>query len=185
VSAVARPSLRRLGVVAPVLAALVFGAAACGDSSKSTTTLEDSSSATSAAPSSTVANTPEAKAVAARGEPKVSAVPVPNTQLKVTDDVVGTGTEVKAGDTVTVQYVGAVAQDGKVFDASWSGGQPVTFPLDQVIPGWSQGLVGMKAGGRRTLVIPAELAYGANPPPGSGIPANADLVFVVDLVSVP
>ena len=71
-----------------------------------------------------------------------------------------------------------------MFDESWSSGQPVTFPLDRVIPGWSQGLVGMKEGGRRTLVIPAELAYGANPPPGSDIPADAALVFTVDLVKV-
>ena len=118
------------------------------------------------------------------GAPTLAAVSGPVTELKVTDDVAGTGTAAEAGSTVTVQYVGAVADTGKVFDESWSSGQPVTFPLDRVIPGWSQGLVGMKEGGRRTLVIPAELAYGANPPPGSGIPADAALVFTVDLVKV-
>ncbi|MFZ4518770.1 MAG: FKBP-type peptidyl-prolyl cis-trans isomerase [Microthrixaceae bacterium] len=162
--------------------------AGCGDDSssgsKETTTTEAGGGSSSGA-STTVANTPEAKAVAERGEPKVPTVEGTTTELKITDDVVGTGTEVKAGDTVTVQYVGALASNGKVFDASWSRGEPITFSLDQVIPGWSEGLVGMKAGGRRTLVIPAAKAYGATPPPGSGIPANADLVFVVDLISVP
>ena len=81
----------------------------------------------------------------------------------------------------TINYV---ADTGKVFDESWSSGQPVTFPLDRVIPGWSQGLVGMKEGGRRTLVIPAELAYGANPPPGAGIAPNETLVFVVQLLKL-
>ncbi len=158
--------------------------AGCGDDStsgsKATTTEAGGSSSSGAG-----ASTPEAKAVAERGEPKVPTVEGTTTELKITDDVVGTGTEVKAGDTVTVQYVGALASNGEVFDASWSRGEPITFSLDQVIPGWSQGLVGMKAGGRRTLVIPAAQAYGATPPAGSGIPANADLVFVVDLISVP
>ena len=113
-----------------------------------------------------------------RGEPELSKAEVP-TELKITDDVVGTGKEVKEGATVTVQYSGAAASTGEVFDSSWSRGQPATFPLDGVIEGWSKGLVGMKEGGRRTLVIPAELAY------GNGGPAPGDaLVFVVDLISV-
>ena len=64
-------------------------------------------------------------------------------------------------------------------------GQPTQFPLDGVIPGWGEGLVGMKVGGRRTLVIPGNLAYGNSPPPSSGIQPNETLVFVVDLVSIP
>ena len=104
--------------------------------------------------------------------------------LVVRDLIEGDGTEAKPGDTVTVQYKGAVASTGEVFDSSWTDGEPVTFPLDRVIQGWSDGIPGMKAGGRRTLVIPAAMAYGSTAPPGSGIPANADLVFVVDLVSV-
>jgi FKBP-type peptidyl-prolyl cis-trans isomerase len=63
-------------------------------------------------------------------------------------------------------------------------GQPISFPLDGVIRGWSEGLVGMKVGGRRTLVIPGDMAYGANPPPGAGIAPNETLVFTVDLVDV-
>ncbi len=180
---VRRPWLRPVAAVLAAVLGLALVAAACGDdkddASSSSTTVD-----TSGATSTTAANTPEAKAVAERGEPKVSAVQGPVTELKVTDDVVGTGKEVKAGDSVTAQYVGATASDGKVFQSSWQMDGAIPFSLDQVIPGWSQGLVGMKEGGRRTLEIPAALAYGADPPQGSGIPPNADLVFVVDLVSV-
>src|SRR5262249_40950930 len=101
--------------------------------------------------------------------------------LKTEDTTPGTGTEVKAGDTVTVDYTGAVAATGVIFQSSKDVGQPVSFSLSQVIPGWSQGIPGMKVGGTRRLLIPAPLAYGAKPPTGSGIPANADLVFDVTL----
>ena len=92
--------------------------------------------------------------------------------------------EVHPGDTVPGNYVGVQAADGVEFDSSWSRGSPTQFPLNGVIQGWSEGLVGMKEGGRRTLVIPADMAYGSNPPPGSGIAPGATLVFTVDLVSV-
>jgi peptidylprolyl isomerase len=71
---------------------------------------------------------------------------------------------------------------GQKFDSSWDRGQPIEFGLDQVIAGWTQGVPGMKIGGRRVLVIPADLAYGQNPPPGSGIEPGEPLVFVIDLV---
>lgn len=103
----------------------------------------------------------------------------PLTQLQSTDTTPGTGAEVKPGDTVTVDYTGAVADTGKIFQSSKDTGQPVSFSLSQVIAGWSQGIPGMKVGGTRRLLIPAALAYGSNPPQGSGIPANADLVFDV------
>lgn len=105
-------------------------------------------------------------------------------KLETVDTKVGTGTEAKAGDTVTVDYTGAVAATGVIFQSSLDTGQPVSFPLNQVIAGWSQGIPGMKIGGERRLVIPADLAYGANPPSGSGIPANAPLVFDVTLHSI-
>lgn len=129
----------------------------------------------------------DAKAQAAaqeRGEPKIQ-VPDPlPTELTVTDDVEGTGDEVKKGDEVTVSYAGASASTGTIFDSSWKRGQPVTFKLDEVIPGWGEGLVGMKVGGRRTLVIPPEQAYGDTPPPGSDMKPGETLVFVVDLVGI-
>ncbi|MCC7436354.1 FKBP-type peptidyl-prolyl cis-trans isomerase [Candidatus Nomurabacteria bacterium] len=105
--------------------------------------------------------------------------------LKKIDLVVGTGQEVKAGDTVSVHYTGAIASTGEIFQSSKDfGTEPITFPLGGVIKGWTDGIPGMKIGGTRRLVIPATQAYGATPPPGSGIPANADLVFDVELVAI-
>jgi len=107
------------------------------------------------------------------------------TKLEKIDTVIGTGEEVKAGSTVSVHYTGAVAATGTVFQSSKDfGPNPVTFPLSQVIKGWTDGIPGMKVGGTRRLVIPADQAYGANPPAGSGIPANAALVFDVELVAI-
>jgi hypothetical protein len=117
-------------------------------------------------------------------EPVVAITPGdPVTALEVTDVIVGTGDEVPAGATVTADYVGYGAATGAMFDASWLRGEPATFPLANVILGWQEGLVGMQVGGRRLLVIPAELGYGNNPPPGSGIEPGETLIFVVDLVS--
>jgi FKBP-type peptidyl-prolyl cis-trans isomerase len=104
------------------------------------------------------------------------------TELQKTDIKVGTGDAVKAGDTVTVDYTGAVAATGVIFQSSKDTGQPVSFGLDQVIKGWTDGVPGMKIGGTRRLLIPAEQAYGANPP--SGIPANAPLVFDITLYKI-
>jgi FKBP-type peptidyl-prolyl cis-trans isomerase len=93
----------------------------------------------------------------------------------------GTGPAVQPGATVTVDYTGAVAATGIIFQSSLDSGQPVTFPLNQVIKGWTDGVPGMKEGGTRRLIIPADQAYGANPPAGSGIPTNAPLVFDITL----
>lgn len=107
------------------------------------------------------------------------------TKLVTKDLVVGTGATVKAGQTVTVNYVGVLYKTGKEFDSSWSRNMPATFPLTSggVIEGWVQGIPGMKVGGRRELIIPASLAYGKK---GSGttIPPNSPLVFVVDVLSI-
>ena len=104
--------------------------------------------------------------------------------LQKNDTQPGTGAEAKASSTVTVQYTGAVAATGTVFESSLDTGQPVTFGLSQVIKGWAEGVPGMKVNGQRRLLIPASLAYGASPPPSSGIPANADLVFDIILLDV-
>jgi len=106
------------------------------------------------------------------------------TKLVVEDIVEGDGRAAKSGDNVVVHYVGVLFSDGEQFDASWDNGQPFPFVLGQgnVIPGWDQGVEGMKVGGRRTLIIPSELAYGEA---GQGsIPPDATLVFVVDLLNV-
>lgn len=103
-------------------------------------------------------------------------------QLIIQDEVVGAGDETQIGDKIVVHYVGKLS-DGTVFDTS-AGGAPFQFTLGggQVIPGWDQGLQGMKVGGRRLLVIPPDLAYG---PSGYGpIPPNASLTFEVELVDI-
>lgn len=106
-------------------------------------------------------------------------------ELQKIDSQPGTGDEVKPGDTVTAHYTGAVAKDGVIFQSSHDGpNQPIPFGLSQVIKGWTEGVPGMKVGGTRRLLIPAAMAYGANPPGGSGIPANADLVFDIELVKI-
>src|SRR5579884_934132 len=105
-------------------------------------------------------------------------------QLQEIDTKPGSGETVKPGATVTVDYTGAVAATGVIFQSSKDSGQPVSFPLSGVIAGWSQGIPGMKVGGTRRLLIPASLAYGPNPPAGSNIPPNADLVFDVTLHSI-
>lgn len=105
-------------------------------------------------------------------------------ELITTDLVVGEGDEAKAHDTVTVHYTGAIAADGKIFQSSKDFGKSISFGLDQVIKGWTEGVPGMKVGGKRRLLIPSEMAYGSNPPYGSGIPADAPLVFDIELLAV-
>ncbi|MEI2637998.1 MAG: FKBP-type peptidyl-prolyl cis-trans isomerase [Microthrixaceae bacterium] len=123
------------------------------------------------------------KDIEARGKPSLGATAAV-TELVITDDVEGSGDEVTSGATVTAHYVGVSASSGVQFDASWDRGSPISFPLSGVIRGWSEGLLGMRVGGRRTLVIPGDMAYGPHPPPGAGIAPNETLVFTVDLVDV-
>jgi peptidylprolyl isomerase len=105
------------------------------------------------------------------------------TQLSTEDFIVGTGKEATQQDTVTVQYVGVVAANGQEFDASWDRGEPATFALSDVIPGFRNGIAGMKEGGRRQILMPPDQAYGAQ---GAGtlIGPNEALIFIVDLVKV-
>lgn len=166
--------------------ALAAGVAACGEDDAdetTTTTAATDGTAPSGDEGATGEESPYLAEIEERGAPTLEATD-PATELQVTDDVEGSGDEVAAGDTVTAHYAGVSASTGEEFDSSWSRGAPAQFPLDGVIQGWSEGLVGMKEGGRRTLVIPAEMAYGDNPPPGSGIAAGETLVFTVDLVSI-
>jgi peptidylprolyl isomerase len=111
----------------------------------------------------------------------------PPKNLVVKDLIKGTGKEAQAGKTITVNYVGVLYKNGKVFDASWKRHTPFSTPLvgppSGVIQGWVKGIAGMKVGGRRELIIPPSLGYKAAGSPPT-IPPNATLIFVVDLLAV-
>ncbi len=173
------------------LVAAVVLVAACGSSgSKAKVSTNDTGPPTTT-------TTPAPAAASAKGKPCVALAdqlpagapevpvkvgPAP-TALVVEDLTPGTGATVAATSTVTVDYIGVSCSTGKIFDASYGRGQPATFPLSQVIPGWSQGLVGMKVGGKRLLGIPSDLAYGVSGYP-PGIAPDEALWFVVEMKSV-
>jgi peptidylprolyl isomerase len=180
----------RAGVAAAALCAAAV-IAGCGSSgSSSTVTVGNENSA-----DNSLVTAGETKTTAAATTPTTGALSKeptvtppsgpPPAKLETKELVVGTGPEAKAGDSVTVNYVGVLYKDGKKFNASWETGKPFTFTLGkgEVIKGWDQGIVGMKVGGRRELIIPAPLAYGAAGRPPA-IPKNEALVFVVDLLGV-
>jgi FKBP-type peptidyl-prolyl cis-trans isomerase len=124
-------------------------------------------------------------------KPKVtSESTLPAGKLKVKDLVVGTGEAATPSSTVTVQYVGVRYADGKQFDSSWDRGGSTSFSLRKVVKGFTQGIGGndeippMKVGGRRLMIVPAEMGYGEKGTPDDSIPPNASIVFVVDLIAV-
>jgi peptidylprolyl isomerase len=176
------PSGLTLGLATLGAAALLAG---CGSSgSSSTITVGNESAAANKLIEHTVVVTTPTSGPLAK-EPTITPPggAAPST-LQTKELVTGTGAEAKTGASITVNYVGALYSNGKVFDASWKRNEPFSFTLGkgQVIQGWDKGIVGMKVGGRRELIIPAELAYGkAGSPPK--IPPNAPLIFIVDLLS--
>jgi FKBP-type peptidyl-prolyl cis-trans isomerase len=109
----------------------------------------------------------------------ISSVP----ELQIIDIVEGSGDIVPENATITAHYTGALCKDGTIFQSSRDFGNPITFSLDQVIKGWSQGVPGMKIGGTRRLVIPSTLAYGSVRA-SAAIPPNSDLVFDIELVAL-
>jgi len=133
----------------------------------------------------------EAAKLAAEAAAMPKAVPVPTdlpvlkkTELEdglvVEDLKIGDGYEIKADDTVVAHYHGTLKEGGKVFDSSFEKGEPASFPLSGVIPGWQKGVPGMKIGGVRRLHIPSKLGY-AERGAGADIPANSDLVFIIQM----
>jgi peptidylprolyl isomerase len=180
--------MSRLRLLAVLIPALVL--AACGGDAK------DEAPATGSQPAETATATPgsgSAVAALARGisedTAKKPTVPAPEgeppAELVKRDIVRGKGKAAKAGSTVRVQYVGVSWSTGQQFDASWDHGQAFDFQVGagMVIPGWDEGVAGMREGGRRLLVIPPDLGYGEQgSPPAIG--PNETLVFVVDLESV-
>ena len=186
----------------PILLALTATAltlAACGgstqesDADKFASTAEQQAK-TQATVADTTATAPTATKVSpSSGESDIGTKPkIPKasgaapTSLKVEDLIEGKGAAAKAGDKISVRYVGNLYDTNKEFDSSWKRGKaPFQFTLgqQQVISGWDQGLLGMKVGGRRRLTIPPDLAYGAQGQPPT-IPPNAPLVFDVDLTKI-
>ena len=154
--------------IAAIIALTITSLTACGGKDKVTET------SASGLPAVT-GNAGEAPTIAAPSG-------TPPTTLETKDIIVGTGTEILATSTLTVHYTLMSWSNGAIVESSWNGVQPATFPLSGVIAGWQQGLPGAKVGGRRLLVIPAELGYGPN---GSGpIGPNETLIFVVDIIAV-
>ena len=195
-----RASIRSVSAVLAA-AALAAAGAGCGDSKTVDHTASSGISADEATTTETTpATTTDAAAPATTDKgavlpistdtSKKPSIPKPKgtppKELVVKDIVEGKGPAAKSGDTVDVQYVGVSYSTGKQFDASWDRGtDPFSFPLGggQVIPGWDQGVAGMKVGGRRELVIPSELAYGPQgSPPAIG--PDETLVFVIDLEKI-
>jgi len=161
-------------LIIAMCAALALAVAGCGDS--------DDSTSTQAADATTTEQSGGDANLNAKPKVTVPSAPAPK-KLEVTEIVEGDGDAAKAGDEVTVQYVGVGYDSKEEFDSSWSRNEPATFDLDEVIPGWNQGIAGMKVGGRRELTIPPNLAYGpTGSPPVIG--PNETLIFVVDLLAV-
>ncbi|MBI2764350.1 MAG: FKBP-type peptidyl-prolyl cis-trans isomerase [Chloroflexi bacterium] len=174
-----------------VLAAAVVGAACGGGADSATTTPAPTvRGSTTAAPASPTEAAPTAGATTAAttgptAPPVGTPIVLPNPKvtasgLKYVDIAVGKGASPRPDQTVIVRYTGRLAANAQVFDTS--GTRQVTFPMNGVIPGFAEALSTMNAGGRRTAYIPAALAYGAA---GYGpVPANADLVFDIELIGI-
>lgn len=162
----------------PLLLAITLALAACGSD-------EGGDGGSSVAPPTATGSPPPAAGATDRPTITKPAGPAPST-LQVKELAAGTGPAAAAGDLLTVDYVGAVYETGDEFDNSYDRGEPFQFELGSgmVIPGWEQGLVGLKEGGRRQLTIPPDLGYGAEGTPDGSIPPNSTLIFTVDLVKI-
>jgi FKBP-type peptidyl-prolyl cis-trans isomerase len=175
--------MRNTRLLITLLVAAALGLTACGSSSSKVAGIETAPGA--GATQASIPTTPKPPpALATKPTVAVPTGAAPKT-LVTKDLVVGTGKTAQSGQTVTVNYVGELYKGGKEFDSSWSRNQPFTTALSasSVIKGWVQGVAGMKVGGRRELIIPPSLGYGAAGSPPT-IPANATLIFVIDLLSI-
>ncbi len=173
--------------LAPILVAcLALFVAGCGsDDDSSTSSSESTATSTESSQSPSESDSAEESSGGKKTKPVVT-VPsgAPPKKLEIKELEKGTGATAKAGDEVTVQYVGVGYDSEEEFDSSWSRNEPFSFNLGagEVIKGWDQGVEGMKVGGRRELIIPANLAYGpAGSPPVIG--PNETLIFVIDLLA--
>lgn len=161
----------------PALLLVLALVAGCGDDDKSSSDSASTTADTTAQKGASIDTSKKPKVTVPKGTPPAG--------LQIKDIKVGDGQTAQTGDTVTVQYVGVSYSTGKQFDASWDHGQPFQFTIGagDVIPGWDQGVAGMQVGGRRELIIPPDLGYGAQGQPPVIAP-NETLVFVIDLLKV-
>jgi FKBP-type peptidyl-prolyl cis-trans isomerase len=177
------------GCLAGMLAGCASKSHSGGSPSGSTTSSASASSSDSGTVNFNEVTVAGATSMSDKPKVTVASSSQPST-LQVKDLVTGTGPAPTSGSSVTVQYVGVLYANGKQFDASWDHGGATSFPLNGVVPGFSQGIAGgqgiapMKVGGRRLMILPAALGYGASGTPDGSIPPNAPIVFVVDLVGV-
>jgi peptidylprolyl isomerase len=164
----------------------VVSSGTIGNAATNAPTAQTNAPAPSAKPGTPTAPLPPAVPAPNVDLDKETGKPVITTpsKLKYVDIVLGPGAAVKTGDHVTVNYIGKLA-DGTKFDSSYDRGQPMDFIVGarQVIPGWDEGVVGLKVGGKRKLIIPPELGYGLAGVPNV-IPPNATLTFEVELLSI-
>ena len=178
-----RSALLRLSLVAALPAAVFFAACGGDDDSDGAAATATSRPANTTTTERTPATSPAKTTAPTKGPITLTNPTVTASGLKYQDEVVGTGDSPKTGQRVTVHYTGTLT-NGTKFDSSLDRGQPFTFTIGmgQVIKGWDEGVATMKVGGKRILYIPAALGYGsrANGP----IPANSDLIFEVELLSV-
>jgi peptidylprolyl isomerase len=205
-----RRDLKTATAAVSLAVAVALVGAACSDSGSSSSSGSNSSGSnattttdTASAGTDTTAAAPDSAAPVRSGTPGSEGIPqitanatdtskeptiaagtgTPPSDLRIADLVPGTGRTATAADSVSVRYVGALYSDGSVFDASWkAGSDPVDFSLASLVPGFRDGVVGMKVGGRREIVIPPALGYGDQAQ--QGLPAGSTLVFVVDLVGI-
>ncbi len=170
---------RLIPLVALPLAGLALLAAACGDGADEDTP----AAATTVAPVRTATRAAETSPTPVPGKPVTAPdnATTTATGLKYVDNKVGDGASPAATATVTVNYTGRLASNGQVFDTT-DGKAPISFAMNGVIKGFSEGLSTMKVGGKRTVYIPAALGYGARAQ--GPIPANSDLVFDIELVAI-
>ena len=173
--------IKRIHLTA-LLAVAAIAVAGCGGS-EPTKTADIPAAPAPAAPAAPKASTNLKDTKSKPVVPKQTGAPPK--KLAVKDIVVGKGRAAKKGDKLSMQYVGVLFRGGTEFDSSWDSGQPFEFQLGKgdVIKGWDQGLVGIKPGGRRELIIPSKLAYGPQGQPPT-IGPNEPLVFIVDALSV-
>lgn len=169
-------------VLAAVLVFIMLGAILLGVNSMSDSTVPDSGSAGSTNSTASGSALPVVTANAGEAPTITAPTGTPPAELTTADVIVGTGTEVLPTSTLTVHYTLMAWSTGQIIESSWSSGQPATFPLANVVEGWQKGLPGAKVGGRRLLILPPEMGYGAA---GSGpIGPNETLIFAVDIIGV-